>query len=121
MCRLANGLKSLGVGRGDRVVIYLPMVPEAVIAMQACARIGAVHSVVFGGFSASSLRDRIEDAGARVVITADGGHRGGSVVELKSAVDKALEGACPTIEKVIVLQRSGADVAMQSRARPVVE
>jgi acetyl-CoA synthetase len=113
VCRLANGLKQLGVGRGDRVVIYMPMVPEAVIAMQACARIGAVHSVVFGGFSYHSIRDRIEDAGARVVITADGGRRGGGIVELKAAVDKALDGACPTIEKVIVLHRCGAPVMMR--------
>ncbi|HMI37897.1 MAG TPA: AMP-binding protein, partial [Steroidobacteraceae bacterium] len=97
VCRLANGLKSLKIGRGDRVVIYMPMVPEAVIAMLACARIGAVHSVVFGGFSFNSIRDRVEDAGARLVITADGGRRGGGIVELKAAVDKALEGACPTI------------------------
>jgi len=114
VCRLANGLRSLGIGRGDRVVIYLPMVPEAVIAIQACARIGAVHSVVFGGFSAGSLRDRIEDAGARLVITADGGYRGGGIVELKAAVDKALENACPTVEKVIVLQRTAAAVAMRA-------
>jgi len=114
VCRLANGLKSLGVGRGDRVVIYMPMIPEAVIAMQACARIGAVHSVVFGGFSAGSLRDRIEDAGARVVITADGGRRGGSVVELKAAVDKAMEGACATVERVIVVNRCGTPVTMQA-------
>ncbi len=112
--RLANGLKQLGVGRGDRVVIYMPMVPEAVIAMQACARIGAVHSVVFGGFSFNSIRDRIEDAGARLVITADGGRRGGRVIELKSAVDKALAGSCPTIEKVIVLKRCGVPVRMRS-------
>ena len=113
VCRLANGLKQLGIGRGDRVVIYMPMVPEAVIAMQACARIGAVHSVVFGGFSFNSIRDRIEDAGARLVITADGGRRGGNIVELKAAVDKALDGACPTIEKVIVLRRCGAPVTMR--------
>jgi acetyl-CoA synthetase len=112
VCRLANGLKTLGIGRGDRVVIYMPMVPEAVVAMQACARIGAVHSVVFGGFSASSLRDRIEDAGARLVITADGGRRGGGVIELKAAVDKALAGACPTVERVIVLSRAGSPVTM---------
>ena len=113
VCRFANGLKSLGVGRGDRVVIYMPMVPEAVVAMHACARIGAIHSVVFGGFSAMSLRDRIEDAGARVVVTADGGWRAGNVVELKNAVDKALGGACPSIEKVVVLRRTGASITMQ--------
>src|SRR6185437_5692750 len=82
VCRLANALRTLGVQRGDRVVIYLPLVPEAVIAMQACARIGAIHSVVFGGFSALSLRDRIADAGAKLVITADGGQRGGQIIPL---------------------------------------
>jgi acetyl-CoA synthetase len=114
ICRLANALKAQGIRSGDRVVIYMPMVPEAVVAMQACARIGAVHSVVFGGFAFHSLRDRIEDADARLVITADGGTRGGSVVELKAAVDKALDGACKTIEKVIVLKRAGNAVTMQS-------
>ena len=114
VCRLANALKQLGIGRGDRVVIYMPMVPEAVIAMQACARIGAVHSVVFGGFSFNSIRDRIQDAGARLVITADGGRRGGGVIELKSAVDKALAGSCPTVEKVIVLKRCGVPVTMRA-------
>ena len=114
VCRLANAIKQLGIGRGDRVVIYMPMVPEAVIAMQACARIGAVHSVVFGGFSFNSIRDRIEDAGARLVITADGGQRGGGVIELKSAVDKALAGSCPTVEKVIVLKRCGVTVRMKA-------
>jgi acetyl-CoA synthetase len=114
VCRLANGLAALGLGRGDRVVIYLPMVPEAVIAMLACARLGAVHSVVFGGFSFNSIRDRVEDAGARLLITADGGRRGGGIVELKAAVDKALDNACPTIEKVVVLQRSGAPVTMRA-------
>ncbi len=113
VCRFANALKASGMEAGDRIVIYMPMVPEAVIAMQACARIGAVHSVVFGGFSASSLRDRIEDAGARAVITADGGHRGGRVVELKAATDKALAGGCATIEKVFVLKRSGQEINMQ--------
>ena len=113
VCRFSNGLKSLGIGEGDRVVIYMPMVPEAVVAMQACARIGAIHSVVFGGFSANSLRDRIEDAGARLVITADGGHRGGKIIQLKQATDKALEKGCKTIEKVIVLRRSGEDIPMK--------
>lgn len=113
VCRFANGLKSLGIQRGDRVVIYMPMTPEAVIAMQACARIGAIHSVVFGGFSANSVRERIEDAGARVVITADGGWRGGRAVGLKTAVDKALTSACPSIEKVVVLRRTGERITMQ--------
>ena len=85
VCRLANALQGAWASRkGDRVVIYMPMVPEAVVAMQACARIGAVHSVVFGGFSAKSLKDRIEDAGARMLITADGGRRAGKLVELKA-------------------------------------
>jgi acetyl-CoA synthetase len=109
----ANALKAQGIGKGDRVVIYMPMVPEAVIAMQACARIGAIHSVVFGGFSANSLRDRIEDAGAKMVITADGGHRGGQIVELKAATDKALVNGCDTIETVIVLERCANGVPMQ--------
>ena len=113
VCRFANALISLGVKPGDRVVIYLPMVPEAVVAMHACARIGAIHSVVFGGFAYHSLRERIEDAGAKVVITADGGHRGGSVVELKQVVDKSVEGdACPSVQKVVVLRRSGQAVPM---------
>ncbi len=114
VCRFANALKAQGIEKGDRVVIYMPMVPEVVIAMQACARIGAIHSVVFGGFSAQSLRDRIEDTGARLVITADGGTRGGRIVELKAAADKALAGGCATIERVIVCQRTGHEVAMQA-------
>ncbi|MHB9020417.1 MAG: acetate--CoA ligase [Halothiobacillus sp.] len=104
---LANGLKSLGITQGDRVIIYMPMIPEASIAMLACARIGAIHSVVFGGFSAEALRDRINDTGARLVITADGGMRGGRTILLKAAVDKAIENGCPTIEKVVVFERLG--------------
>jgi acetyl-CoA synthetase len=114
VCQFANGLKSLGVGKGDRVVLYLPMVPEAVIAMQACARIGAIHSIVFGGFSSASLKDRIEDAGAKVLVTADGGHRAGHIVELKKAADEALAAGCPTIEAVVVLQRTGHAVAFDA-------
>jgi acetyl-CoA synthetase len=114
VCRFANALKAQGVRKGDRVVIYMPMIPEAVIAMQACARIGAIHSVVFGGFSAESLRNRIEDAGARVLVTADGGWRAGRIVELKSAADKALEAGCETIEKVIVARRTAQQVAMRT-------
>ena len=115
VCRFANALRSLGVQPGDRIIIYLPLVPEAVIAMQACARLGAIHSVVFGGFSALALRDRILDTEAKLVITADGGWRGGQVVELKAAADKALAGDCPSVERVIVLQRTGRDVPMDSR------
>ncbi len=111
VCRLANALKSLGINKGDRIVIYLPMTPDAIVAMQACTRIGAIHSVVFGGFSSHSLKDRIEDAGARLLITADGGHRGGAIVELKKAADEALAGGCATIEKVVVFKRSGNEVA----------
>jgi acetyl-CoA synthetase len=114
VCRCANALKSLGVGHGDRVVIYMPLVPEAVIAMQACARIGAIHSVVFGGFSANAVKDRIEDASARLVITADGGWRNGHAVELKRAVDKALEDGCKSVQGVIVYRRTGHDCPMQA-------
>ena len=114
VCRLGNALRAFGLRKGDRVVIYMPMVPEAVIAMQACARIGAVHSVVFGGFSAPSLKDRIEDARARMLITADGAQRGGHVIQLKAAADKALAAGCPTIEKVVVLKRTGEAVPMQA-------
>ncbi|HEU4624904.1 MAG TPA: acetate--CoA ligase [Steroidobacteraceae bacterium] len=113
VCRFANVLKSRGVETGDRVVIYMPLVPEIVIAMLACARIGAIHSVVFGGFSAPSLKDRIEDAGAKLLITADGGKRGGHTVELKAAADKALAAGCPTIREVIVFQRTGEPVHME--------
>jgi acetyl-CoA synthetase len=112
--RFANALKAQGVRRGDRVVIYMPLVPEAVVAMQACARIGAIHSVVFGGFSAPSLKDRIEDAGAKLLVTADGGRRGGQVVELKAAADKALDAGCKSIEKVIVFRRTGDSVPMKA-------
>ena len=112
--RFANALKANGIGKGDRVVIYMPMIPEAVVAMQACARIGAIHSVVFGGFSAEALRDRINDAEAKMVITADGGNRGGKVVELKAAVDKAMEHGCPSIEKNIIFRRTGHDVPMDA-------
>jgi acetyl-CoA synthetase len=102
--RCASALKGLGVRKGDRVAIYLPMIPEAAIAMLACARIGAVHSVVFGGFSAESLRDRINDAEAVALITADGGYRRGQILPLKRFADEAIE-ACPTIRNVIVVRR----------------
>src|SRR6266568_1243167 len=102
--KFSNVMKKLGVKRGDRVAIYLPMIPEAAIAMLACTRIGAIHSVVFGGFSPESLRDRITDQKAKLLITADGGYRRGQVVPLKRNADKALED-CPSIENVVVVQR----------------
>ena len=108
VCQFANGLKSLGVVKGDRVVIYMPHTVEAIIAMQACARIGAIHSVVFGGFSAGALRDRIQDATAKIVITANESVRGGKATPLKSMTDEALGlGNCESVEKVIVFQRTG--------------
>jgi acetyl-CoA synthetase len=110
--RCANSLKSLGVKDGDRVAIYMPLVPEAAIAMLACARIGAIHSVVFGGFSSEALADRINDAEAKVCITADGGWRRGQVVELKQNVDEALK-KCQSIQKVLVLKRVGNKVEMR--------
>ncbi len=111
VCRFANALKSIGVRRGDRVAIYLGMIPELPIAMLACARIGAVHSVVFGGFAADALADRINDANAEVLITADGGWRRGAIVPLKENADRALED-CPTIRHVVVVKRTGHDVHM---------
>ncbi len=108
VCRLSNGLKSLGVAKGDRVAIYLGMVPELPVAMLACARIGAPHSVVFGGFSSDSLRDRINDAGATVLITQDGGYRRGSEVPLKANADAAVA-ECPSIEHVVTVRRSGSE------------
>lgn len=111
VCQFANGLKKLNLKVGDRVVIYLPMGIEAVVAMQACARLGLIHSVVFGGFSAKSLQERIQDAGARVVVTSDGQFRGGKKLPLKSAVDEGIAlGGCDTVEKVIVLKKTGLDI-----------
>ena len=111
VCRFANVLKGLGVEKGDRINIYLPMIPEAAVAMLACARIGAAHSVVFGGFSSQSLSDRINDAEAKVLITADGGYRRGEVFPLKPAADEACENT-PTIEHVVVVKRGGNDITM---------
>ena len=107
--KFANVLRSLGVGKGDRVAIYLPLVPELAISMLACARIGAVHSVVFGGFSAESLRDRINDSACRLLITADGGHRRGNIVALKKIADEAMEDT-PSIEHVVVVQRGSGSI-----------
>ena len=106
VCKFANVLKGLGIGRNDRVAIYMPMIPELAIAMLACTRIGAPHSIVFGGFSAEALRDRINDVGAEVVITADGGYRRGKPSALKPAVDQALEGS-PAVKHVVVVRRTG--------------
>ncbi len=113
VCRMANVLKSLGVVKGDRVTIYLPMIPEAAYAMLACARLGAVHSVIFGGFSPDSISGRIQDCASRFVITADEGLRGGRKVPLKANVDKALE-SCPDVKTVVVVRRTGVDVPMIS-------
>ena len=109
ICKAANALETLGVGKGDTVAIYLPMIPEAAIAMLACARIGAPHSVVFGGFSAEALNTRINDASCKLVITADGGYRRGAPSALKPAVDAALEHAETTVEQVLVVRRTGQD------------
>src|SRR5690606_15288700 len=114
--QLANVLKGMGIRKGDRVALYLPMVPELAIAMLACARIGAVHSVVFGGFSSTSLRDRINDAEARLLITADGGYRRGGIVPLKQIADEALEGT-PSIEHVIVVRSEEHTSELQSRVK----
>ncbi len=111
-CRLANALKALGVEKGDRVAIYLGMIPELPVAMLACARIGAAHSVVFGGFSAESLKDRIIDAEAKLLITADGGYRRGQVVPLKANADEAVAD-CPSIEHVVTVRRTGGDHPFQ--------
>jgi len=114
VCRLARALKNMGVKAGDRVGIYLPLVPEAVVSMLACARLGATHSVVFGGFSSEALRDRMQDAGAKVLITADGGYRKGQVVRLKEAADQALR-ELPEVEHVVVVVRTGEKVPLDPR------
>jgi acetyl-CoA synthetase len=111
-CRLSNALQVLGIGRGDRVAIYMGMVPEAAVAMLACARIGAVHSVIFGGFAAEAIRDRVNDAQAKLIITQDGAWRRGQVVPLKDNVDKALA-HCPSVKHTIVLRRCDNDISMQ--------
>src|SRR4029077_10895362 len=107
--KFANVLKSLGVQKGDRVALYLPLIPELAIAMLACARIGAVHNVVFGGFSAESLRDRINDSKCRLLVTADGGYRRGQIVPLKQVADEAVADT-PSIEHVVIVQRGGAQM-----------
>jgi acetyl-CoA synthetase len=113
VCKFANALKSLGVDKGDRVAIYMPMIPELPVAMLACARIGATHSIVFGGFSSEALKDRINDAQAKAVITADGGFRRGGVVQLKPAVDEAIKD-CPSVKQVVVVERCKNQIHMES-------
>ena len=113
ICKVANVLKKFGIKKGDTVSIYLPMTWQAVAAFLACARIGAVHSVVFAGFSAESLRDRVQDCACRVVITSDEGRRGGKTIATKAIVDAALD-QCPTVEHVLVLQRTGNPVKMKA-------
>jgi len=113
VCRFANVLKAHKVKKGERVIIYMPMVPEAAIAMLACARIGATHSVVFGGFSAEAIRDRISDSQAVLVVTCDGGYRRGSVVPLKKNVDDALKGDAQTVRGVIAFKRTGQETPME--------
>ena len=116
VCQFANGLKSLNLPFGSRVIIYLPMGIEAVVAMQSCARLGLIHSVVFGGFSAKSIHERILDAGAAAIITSDGQYRGGKTLPLKNAVDEAIAmGGCEAIQKVIVLKKTGADVTFSGK------
>jgi len=116
VCMMANGLKSLNISKGDRVIIYMPMSIEVVVAMQACARIGAIHSVVFGGFSAKSLHERIIDAGAVAVLTADEQMRGGRAIPLKAAVDEALAmGGCDSIKSVVVYKRTGSNVQWHAK------
>ncbi len=113
VCQAANMLKGLGVKKGDRVCIYLPMIPELAYAMLACARIGAVHSIVFAGFSSKSLVDRINDAGCKIVLTADGGFRGAKTIDLKGIVDEAVA-QCPTVEKVVVVDHTHSNPVMNA-------
>src|SRR5690606_22888023 len=111
VCQLANGIAAMGYSKGDRAILYMPMSIEAVVAMQACARLGVIHSVVFGGFSSKSLQERIVDTGASLVICADGQYRGGRSLPLKPAVDEALAmGGCEAVRKVVVYKRTGEDI-----------
>src|SRR5262245_7326343 len=112
VCRFANVLKSLGVDTGDRVALYMPLVPALAVAMLACSRIGATHTVIFGGFSADAIRDRVNDGQCKVIVTADGGYRRGSEIRLKDVVDEAA-GSCPSVEHVVVYQRTGSKISMR--------
>src|SRR5690606_11820158 len=112
VCRMANVLKDKGIKKGDRVCIYLPMIPELAVALLACARIGAIHSVVFAGFSSHALANRINDCDCRMVITSDGSYRGGKTLDLKGIVDVALKD-CPGVESVLVVKRTGDKIELQ--------
>ena len=112
VCKFSNVLRSIGAKKGDRICLYMPMVPELAIAVLACARIGAIHSVVFAGFSAQSLADRINDAKCNIVVTADGAFRGSKMIALKEIVDEGLQ-HCSTVDKVIVLERTKQSISMQ--------
>ena len=113
VCKFANVLKSVGIQKGDRVALYMPLIPELAIAMLACARLGATHSVIFGGFSSTALIDRINDASCKLVVTADGGWRRGKEVKLKPAVDEALK-ETPSVKNCIVVRRTGERIHMES-------
>ncbi|MFH0944485.1 MAG: AMP-binding protein, partial [Planctomycetota bacterium] len=113
VCQFASVLRAMGVNKGDRVTIYMPRIPEIVIAMLACAKVGAIHSVVYGGFSVDALQGRIEDSQSKLVITADGGWMNGKIVELKKITDQALK-LCPSVESTIVVQRTGQEVTMEA-------
>ena len=121
VCRLSNALRAKGIKKGDRIAIYMGMVPELAVAMLACARIGAVHSVIFGGFSARSIRDRVDDSTCRAIITQDEGFRGGRTVPLKRTVDDALEAPGHSIEFTVVYKHSGERSAHDRRSRRLVE
>jgi len=111
-CQFSNAMEAQGISKGDRMIIYMPMVPEAAVAMMACARIGAIHSVVFAGFSAQFLADRINDCEAKIILTSEGNFRGTKTIPVKAVVDEALE-QCDCVEKVILLKRTGTDVNWQ--------
>ncbi|MFL6468607.1 MAG: AMP-binding protein, partial [Pyrinomonadaceae bacterium] len=113
VCRFSNVLKKLGVESGDRVALYMPLVPELAIAMLACTRIGATHTVIFGGFSADAIRDRVNDCGCKVIVTADGGYRRGNEIKLKPVVDEAAT-QTPSVESIVVYKRTGSDISMQA-------
>ncbi len=112
VCKMANVLTDLGIKKGDRVCIYLPMIPELAVAMLACAKMGAVHSVIFAGFSSTAVESRVNDCGAKIIITSDGSYRGNKAIDLKGIIDEAAE-KCPTIEKILVVKRTNTEVKMK--------